>query len=74
MDFSRPTQIEYKCGNLKCGKEREDAACQTSVQRLPEVLVLHLPRFQVDEAVPRELRAAAAIKVSLLAVPTLHGV
>ena len=69
-DFSCPTKTEYKC---ECGKESEDACSQITVQRLPEVLVLQLHRFHVDEAVAPEQRAATGTKVSLLAVPTLRG-
>lgn len=63
-EFTRPTKTGYSCG--KCGKKTEYASNQTSVQRLPEVLMLQLHRFCIDEAVGPAQQASSATKVCLL--------
>lgn len=61
--YSRSTTTHYKCG--KCGKKNEDARSQVSVYRLPQVLVIQLHRFYLDDAVSLEQRASTVSKVSL---------
>ena len=62
-EYSSPTQIEYRCD--QCGAKQASSK-QASVCRWPHILVLHLARFSVDEAVPLELRMSSSHKVSLL--------